>query len=64
MNTAGPCPVHHLQVVCTTLTGVGARRLDRLQFDVVVIDEAAQVGGWGELRWWWWGGAAAAGGTC
>lgn len=31
------------QVVCTTLTGVGARQLDRLQFDVVVVDEAAQV---------------------
>ncbi|KAL4440242.1 hypothetical protein ABPG75_003243 [Micractinium tetrahymenae] len=31
------------QVVCTTLTGVGSRQLDRLQFDVVVIDEAAQA---------------------
>lgn len=31
------------QVVCTTLTGVGQRQLERLQFDVVVIDEAAQA---------------------
>ena len=32
------------RVVCTTLTGVGQRLLDGLQFDVVVVDEAAQVG--------------------
>lgn len=37
-----PCPCSR-QVICTTLTGVGQRNLDRLQFDVVVIDEAAQV---------------------
>lgn len=29
--------------MCATLTGVGARNLERLAFDVVVIDEAAQV---------------------
>ncbi len=41
---------HSLQVICTTLTGVGTRQLNPLQFDVVVIDEAAQVGvGWGWL---------------
>lgn len=42
-----PCDPHAVQpswqVVCTTLTGVGTRQLDRRQFDVVVIDEAAQV---------------------
>lgn len=31
------------QVVCTTLAGVGARDVAGLQFDVVVIDEAAQA---------------------
>lgn len=31
------------QVVCTTLTGVGQRQLERLAFDVVAIDEAAQA---------------------
>lgn len=32
------------KVICATLTGVGSRQLERLRFDVVVIDEAAQVG--------------------
>ena len=32
-----------LQIICATLTGVGARHLEKLSFDVVVIDEAAQV---------------------
>lgn len=30
-------------MICTTLTGVGTRQLSSLQFDVVVIDEAAQA---------------------
>jgi hypothetical protein len=30
-------------VVCATLTGVGARQLQQLRFDVVVVDEAAQA---------------------
>ncbi|KAL4856486.1 DNA-binding protein SMUBP-2 [Chlorella vulgaris] len=31
------------RVICTTLTGVGTRQLSSLQFDVIVIDEAAQA---------------------
>ncbi|GAB4814237.1 hypothetical protein N2152v2_001283 [Parachlorella kessleri] len=31
------------QVICTTLTGVGVKLLDKLQFDVVIVDEAAQA---------------------
>jgi hypothetical protein len=45
ITPAAACLVHHhlRQVICATLTGVGNRQLERLSFDVVVIDEAAQV---------------------
>ena len=36
--------LHGAAVVCTTLTGALMRDLRDLEFDVVVIDEAAQVG--------------------
>ena len=35
--------MQHATVVCTTLTGVLMRDLRDLQFDVAVVDEAAQV---------------------
>lgn len=39
-------------VVCSTLTGVHGHQLQKLEFDVVIIDEAAQaleVASWGAL---------------
>ena len=30
-------------VICATLTGVSGRHIDRIAFDLVVVDEAAQV---------------------
>lgn len=36
----------HAKVVCATLTGVAASHLQRLTFDVTVVDEAAQVRLW------------------
>ena len=44
--------LHGAAVVCTTLTGALMRDLRDLEFDVVVIDEAAQVGNSSLRRCW------------